>query len=217
MMTARQRRASSRKRPKPTTAGISKRGGDDRRVAGATAGLGGEAEHLLGIQPGGFAGREVMRQRHARHAVARERPPGWGVGRERRDRLRVDLDAAIVRGFVARCRGRRRSGPPSGCRQGVRAARRSRRERPRGRVRRRSCAVRRGVRASRRRTGSAIMRACAPRMSAYWGPSRPRASASTDLGFDSSGLERGVESIEFGGNRFVGDCRAAAEASRGGR
>ena len=40
--------------------------GDDRRVAGPAAGLGGEAEDELGVEPGGLAGREVVRQQHAR-------------------------------------------------------------------------------------------------------------------------------------------------------
>ena len=75
MIAIRQSRARSRKRPEADDGRDLQRRGDDGRVAGPAAGLGGEAQDAARVEPRGLAGREVVGQEHGRARPGRRRRP----------------------------------------------------------------------------------------------------------------------------------------------
>ena len=195
MMAIRQCRARSRNAAEPDDGGDLQRAGDDRRMAGAAAGLGGEAQDALRVEARRLARGQVVRQHDASAPPGR---PGTTAGGSpiRWPRIR-GLDVADVGGAG----GQVRVGEPlepggvavEHLADGVLGARSGR--------------ARSELRASRRRVGSAIIRRGPPGCRhtgarAGRGPrprrgsasaraaSRPRSSRSSSAATASAAIER---------------------------
>ncbi len=143
-------------------------GRDDRGMTGTATGLGGESRDEQGVDPGRFTRSQVVRQQDRRRGQLVLKRLG-------------ELARSSGSRSAPRCRGHRRRGPPGASRRAVPAGRRASRAHRERRARRRPALASMILRASPRKVGSVIIRQWAARMSAYCGPSRVRASASSWL------------------------------------